>query len=189
MKLCTEGYHFGMVFCSQTWLTSPKEDCDDFEVYLRRLREHMSSVAMVDLVGRRSKTVAARFRDFAPGSDFVPLETGINPVIQESNLSAGYRVDRLYRTSNQCLIATELAFNNRESIGTNFLKLATALISRESNPSKRAGVLIAPTRELLDRGGWDRSYGDSAEYEALFRAGYGGILNVNLVILELHGID
>ena len=165
------------------------EDFENIEVYLRRLIIHMSSVAMVDLVGRRSKAVSARFRDFEPGSEFVSLQSGINPTLAGSRSSAGYRVDRLYKTADEFLIATELAFNNRESIGTNFLKLATALRTREGSESKRVGVLIAPTRELLDRGGWDKSYGDSAEYQALFQAGYGEILNINLVIIELHAID
>lgn len=86
-----------------------------------------------------------------------------------------------------------ICLNNREIIGTNFLKLEVAAIEAIRNHPKFAiydqnilGVLITLDEDLLRTGNWDRSYASSDEYKFAFKHAYKGLLKANIISLQLH---
>jgi hypothetical protein len=88
-----------------------------------------------------------------------------------------------------------VCLNNREIIGTNFLKLEVAAIEAIRNHPKFAiydenvlGVLVTLDENLLRTGNWDRSYASSDEYTFAFRHAYKGVLKANILSLQLHMI-
>jgi hypothetical protein len=80
-------------------------------------------------------------------------------------------------------VYVHLAVNNREAIGTNLLR---ANLAAESSTAPGALVLITLGRELLDLGGWDRSYGDTKEFIIQYKLGYGSALKRAPAIVELN---
>jgi metal-responsive CopG/Arc/MetJ family transcriptional regulator len=86
-----------------------------------------------------------------------------------------------------------ICLNNREIIGTNFLKLEVAAIEAIRNHPKFAiydknilGVLVTLDENLLRTGNWDRSYASSDEYKFAFKHAYKGVLKANIISMQLH---
>lgn len=76
-----------------------------------------------------------------------------------------------------------LAVNNREAIGTNLLR---ANLAAESSFAPGALVLITLGRELLNLGGWDRSYGASNEFIRQYELGYWSALKRAPALIDLN---
>jgi hypothetical protein len=109
---------------------------------------------------------------------------------------APFQIDARYVCGRKCgtvhIINLVVCLNNREAIGSNFLKLETAAI-REIRTSKEvlddanvAGFLATLSRELLDEGGWDPSYADSSEYANAIKTYYKPLLKSNILGLRIH---
>jgi hypothetical protein len=86
-----------------------------------------------------------------------------------------------------------LCLNNRESIGTNFLKLETA--AQEDIRNHKAleifdknilGILISFNEGLLREGSWDSSYGNADEYTFAYKHAYKGLIESNIIGMQLH---
>jgi hypothetical protein len=170
---------------SVTWLQGEAVEIIGAQRFLTALSIHAKKLEMVHVIGGRTRSIRRHFATFEPGLDFCKLSADLNPNFNLVKKSANFRVDGVYEEKDRkSLIALEYAFNNREAIGTNFLKLALALKSREVNYEETLAVLVAPSRALLERGGWDGAYADSSEYRNLHEAGFGKFLGTNTVLVE-----
>ena len=157
---------------------------DAFDLLILKLKEQLSSLDLATLVGNRSASVKKHFDQFAPGAEFRKLPTNVDPN-ELGKVPAGQRIDQAYSHLDGGTIGIELCLNNREAIGTNFSKLSSFLSKREAAPNFRLAVLITLSRDLLDHGGWDRSYGDSSEYDDAFDLIYGEFASGSVVSLTL----
>ena len=75
------------------------------------------------------------------------------------------------------LLSVEICFDNRQTIGTNLLKMEMA--RREflkQGKGETLGLLIVASRQTLRDGGWDNSVGSSEEYETALISGYGSLI-------------
>jgi hypothetical protein len=121
-------------------------------------------------------------------------------VFHDPNLldaAAIYRLDGKVTCDRSCKSFHKanlvLCLNNRESIGTNFLKLETA--AQEDIRNHKAleifdrnilGVLISFNEGLLREGAWDSSYGNADEYTFAYKHAYRGIIKSNIIGMQLH---
>ena len=113
------------------------------------------------------------------------------------DVPAIYRLDGKITCNGKCStfhkINLVLCLNNRESIGTNFLKLEVAAQEdiRNHKPlvifdRNLLGVLISFNEGLLRVGGWDSSYGSADEYTFAYKHAYRGVIKSNLIGMQLH---
>jgi hypothetical protein len=77
----------------------------------------------------------------------------------------------------------ELAFDNRQAIGTNLLKLEVAATAAQNSAQIGFGILVCPGDNILKVRGWDGAVGTSSEYESAIRDGYQDILSSNRALL------
>ena len=111
---------------------------------------------------------------------------------------APFQIDAKFVCNEKCgsihIINFVVCLNNREAIGSNFLKLEAAAI-RDIRLSKEeiddlnvVGFLVSLSRELLDIGGWDPSYADSSEYANAVKSYYKPILRSRILGLRIHQV-
>ena len=174
-----------MIKCSETWLVLKKDLPEGLSLLVLKLREHLSSLELNHVIGRRSSYIKTQIDAFLPGAEFSSLVTAIDPTIVE-RVPAGHKIDYAYSHVDGGTAGIELCLNNREAIGTNFSKLASYLNRREEFSSHRLSIVITLSRELLNHGGWDKSYGDSVEYNEAFDLIYGEFSSGNVVNLTLY---
>jgi hypothetical protein len=86
-----------------------------------------------------------------------------------------------------------LCLNNREILGTNFLKLEIAAQedlrnSKDVNlyDENLLGILITLSDGLLREGRWDSSYANSDEYSFAYKHAYRGFLKSQILSMQLH---
>lgn len=113
------------------------------------------------------------------------------------DVAAIYRLDGKIVCRGGCAsfhkINLVLCLNNRESIGTNFLKLETAAKEDIRNHREMEvfdknllGILISFNEGLLRVGGWDPSYASADEYSFAYKHAYRGIVKSNIIGMQLH---
>jgi hypothetical protein len=113
------------------------------------------------------------------------------------DVAAIYRLDGTISCDGKCgtfhKVNLVLCLNNRESIGTNFLKLETAAQEDIRNHKQNEifdknilGILISFNDGLLREGAWDSSYGNAVEYTFAFKHAYRGIIQSNIIGMQLH---
>ncbi len=156
--------------------------------FLTELTQHLESIRPQDVITRRSAAIM---------DHMMSLTTSEGRVSSKQNIldgavgrqSANSRLDFIFNSNSlNYQIPIEVAFNNREAIGTNFLKLEAFGRHLGLNQDCPFGILIAPTRSLLEFGGWDSAYADNLEYQSLRNSTYKPILSLPAVIVELHGV-
>lgn len=175
-----------MIRTSEVWLTQPTHNCNGIRTLIREIRLHLEGLSFEQLIGSRSRVVTKRFSSFAASESFHAEANSLSEELDTKAATANLRVDRLLRVkSDGCLLACELALNNREAIGSNFAKVNISLLHRQPSVEKRFGVLITASRDFLDKGGWDRAYADTSEYRRFFEIGMSEMLGVEIVLLEL----
>ena len=157
---------------------------DAFDLMILKLKNHLSALNLTSIVGNRSTSVKKHFNEFTPGAEFGKLPTNVDPN-EPGKVPAGQRIDQAFTHLDGGTIGIELCLNNREAIGTNFSKLSAYLNKRESIPNFRLAALVTLSRDLLDHGGWDKSYGDSSEYDVAFDLIYGEFASGSVVNLSL----
>jgi hypothetical protein len=157
----------------------------DIEVELQNLERHLQEIGKADVLKGKTRAFKSRLNDFVPRI-LTERSATINPELS-GKVPANLRLDRiLANIDGSQSMNVELCFNNRETAGTNLLKLSTASAFQTiSSAAYSLGILIVPTRELLDFGGWDPAYGDSVEYSYYFKTAFGRTLSANLLVLEL----
>jgi hypothetical protein len=113
--------------------------------------------------------------------------------------TAAFQLDAKYICAGRCNSSHQvnivICLNNREAIGTNFLKLEIAALSNlrtskidDFTDENILGILISLDSDLLSAGGWDNSYADSSEYSAAFRKYYKNLIKSNIVQLRIHKV-
>ena len=113
------------------------------------------------------------------------------------DVPAIYRLDGRGSCSGSCgsrhKMNIVLCLNNRESIGTNFLKLEIAAQEDIRNQKGTEifdrnilGVLVTFNEGLLRAGGWDSSYASSDEYTFAYKHAYRQIFKSNIIGVQLH---
>lgn len=109
--------------------------------------------------------------------------------------TAIFQLDGIYTCTKRCgnvhSADIVIGLNNREAIGTNFLKLESSrqrriYYAQKSNEKEYSvSFILTLNRKILDYGKWDNSYADTDEYIESFRKVYRGLLNSNYFILDL----
>ncbi len=151
------------------------------------IENHFSKVSKTEVLRYKSRALKDALSSYTPKAMQSPGNS-INPESQ-GKLPANLRLDSVLCSSDKrYYLNIELCFNNRESAGTNYLKLeSAAAFQKESGAVDSLGLLLVPKRELLDMGGWDSSYGDSSEYSFYFKEVFQKSLIGKFLILELSG--
>jgi len=101
----------------------------------------------------------------------------------------------IYRTSgvmscakctNPRALFVQLAFSNREAIGSNFLKSELVTKVRGHGNSQVARMaLITGSRKFLNMGGWDAAYGDTREYIEFGNGEFSEVLKSRPDVIEI----
>lgn len=86
-----------------------------------------------------------------------------------------------------------LCLNNKEILGTNFLKLEIAAQEDLRNFKNASlydenilGILVTFSEGLLKEGKWDNSYANSDEYSFAYKHAYRAFLRSNILSMQLH---
>lgn len=104
---------------------------------------------------------------------------------------ANYKVDwQMIVTVDDCpdthLISMELAFDNRQSIPANILKLEIASLEFETRPEHVAlGILITASKAGKESGGWNSAVGPSEEYDFALARAYVKSLKTNFCLISI----
>jgi hypothetical protein len=113
------------------------------------------------------------------------------------DVPAGLQIDARGVCTGNCNSFHEvnivLCLNNREIIGTNFLKLEVSAQEEIRNHSSRKiydsnilGLLITFDDSILKAGNWDPAYGDANEYTFAYQFAYRGLIKSNIISLQLN---
>jgi hypothetical protein len=114
-----------------------------------------------------------------------------------ANAPAIFRLDGTAQCDERCgsyhQINVVTCLNNREVIGTNFLKLeVSAIESIRNHPafpiydSNILGLLITLDENVLQLGGWDKAYANSSEYSFAYKHAYKSLIKSNVLSLQIH---
>jgi hypothetical protein len=169
-----------------------------FEEMLNDIEKSINRMAVVAAVESRSASFKKNLADSLPRNSNLQLgKTSVLDVIRLAGAGATLELDGRQSCSRKCgtkhVLGLVLCLNNRETIGTNFLKLE--VFSRNSRhpadkseyfDENRLGVMVTFSRELLKLGKWDPSYADSTEYSFSFKNAYSQILNSKIVLIKVN---
>lgn len=116
--------------------------------------------------------------DFA-GTDAIPSK------MHNKNYVLDYATDSdCERCQSKHRVLLEVAFDNRQAIGTNLLKLEVAQrYFNDRTGGNALGVLVCASRKALQLGGWDPGVGDENEYQLALDTAYRGIIGGSKVLL------
>lgn len=156
--------------------------------FVTELKSHLEKTRPDSILKKKSAAVMDLVKDFSPSSGLLsPRKNILSDALGKQ--SANNRVDFVFQSSDLGeFVPVEVAFNNREAVGTNFLKLEAFARHLDLRHRCPFGILVTPTRSLLEFGGWDAAYADNLEYEALRMNLYKPVLSLPVVIIELHGV-
>jgi len=166
--------------------------CEDS--IIEAISAHFSTLDARQAVLRRTAAISNHFADV---SKLEPLDSHVEYRLKEYVLGGGPRVSkRANFYSDMAAICDcvgekqsktffELCFNNREAIGTNFLKLDAARRNCDLPEKQAQCVLICPSASLLRAGNWDPAYADADEYSEFYSQIIDGQLQSRFSILEI----
>ena len=166
---------------------------DCFKTFLAHFKEEFEKMDLDEAIRGRSNS----FREALRNATYVIPELKWETKLRDG--SAPFQIDAKYNCGGKCgsqhLINLVVCLNNREAIGTNFLKLEVAALGDLRNSKienfvdeNTLGILISLDSDLLIAGNWDNSYADSSEYTSAFRKYYRQIIKANIVQLRIHKI-
>jgi hypothetical protein len=174
---------------SLTCVTSELDQC--LQNTLSKLQGTLSEIDFNSAIADRSNSMRKLIKDSTEtlkGFDWIP---------RTRDGQAPFSIDAKYVCNGECksshILNIVICLNNREAIGTNFLKLEVAALSEirrfqenEILDSNILGVLISLDRDVLTLGNWDPSYADSSEYSGGMRKFYKSLLKSNITNLRIH---
>jgi hypothetical protein len=174
---------------SLTCLTSELDNC--LQTSLAKFQDALSGIDFNLAIADRSNSMRKLIKDFTEnikGFEWIP---------RTRDGQAPFSIDGKYACNGECnsihILNVVICLNNREAIGTNFLKLEVAALSEirrfqetEVLDSNILGVLISLDRDVLTLGKWDPSYADSSEYSGGLRKFYKSLLKSNITNLRIH---
>ena len=162
------------------------------------IKEIFQSLDVRSAIRQRSESFKSAVSQGVDGKSNFAWEK--SSVFHDPNLldvAAIYRLDGTSTCKRECLslhkVNLVLCLNNRESIGTNFLKLEVAAQEDIRNNKQFElfdrnvlGVLVSFNESLLKEGTWDASYASADEYTFAFKHAYRGIVKSNIMGMQLH---
>lgn len=164
----------------------------------KEIKDIFESVNVRDALRQRSESLKNEVAAGMSGHSGLSWEK--SSIFQDPSLldvAAIYRLDGRGTCSGSCgslhKVNLVLCLNNRESIGTNFLKLEIAAQEDIRNHKGRElfdrnilGILISFNEGLLKAGGWDPSYASADEYTFAYKHAYRPIIKSNVIGMQLH---
>ena len=170
-------------------------DLSDISICFNKIwGELKDSVSVIDAnsaISQRSTTFKGQIKDRTEklkGFQWIP---------RSRDVQAQFQIDAQYHCDNKCgtehIVNFVLCLNNREAIGTNFLKLEIAALKEirlatkyELTDDNILGIIISLDRDLLDKGGWDPAYADASEYSNAGKTFYRQLLKSNVISMRIH---
>lgn len=172
---------------------SPEDLPQCFVKFWESLQGSLSNIDFDVAIKSRSTSMKAEIKKVTSGIkklSWIPRTRDGQAVFQ---LDAKYSCD--FSCGESHIVNVVICLNNREAIGTNFLKLEIASFRdlRTSNvegfsDNNVLGILITFDQELLTFGGWDQSYAFSSEYASAYKMNYRQVLKSNILMLRLHAV-
>jgi len=157
-------------------------------VEVESLADHFGNAEQSEVIRRRSRAFQDLAKSYTAPAGFELITNAPISTRTQHETSANYCLDLVIHNLNlRTSIPVEIAFNNRETIGTNFLKLESFAKDQKDGIKAPFGVLVVPAASLLNFGGWDSVYGSSQEYENLRIRMYDSCLSLPTYLIELHG--
>lgn len=165
---------------------------------VQELRNNLSTVDIQRGLRNRSRSLKEEIQQSNSSSPaFKWVKHSIFSDRSLKKASAGYLIDARAECLQNCgsfhQVNIVICLNNREAIGTNFLKLEVAAVQEIRNHQNQAltdknvlGLLITLDREMLDFGGWDSAYADSTEYVLAYNLAYNSVVKSQIIGLQLH---
>ena len=166
--------------------------------FLDELKSFLEKIDVRQAISERSKSFKAEIEKMI-GQDslIVWKKQSVFSSPEYHDVPAGLQIDGRAECNGNCnsfhQINIVLCLNNREVIGTNFLKLEVSAKEEIRNHRKNSiydtnilGVLITLDDSLLKAGNWDPAYANSNEYAFAFQYGYRGLIQSNIVAMQLH---
>ena len=164
------------------------------------IREQFQSIDSADLIRQRSESFKKVLADSLKSVGEITWSKGSvfqNPAL--SDVPAIFKLDGHAECDRTCQsnhrINFVLCLNNRESIGTNFLKLEIAALDSIRNSRDNSlydenilGILLTLDSSVLETGNWDSSYAAASEYTFAFKHAYKNLLKSNILALQFHYI-
>lgn len=174
---------------SLTCFTSELEAC--LQNSLAKFQDALSEIDFNLAISDRSNSMRKLIKDSTrniQGFEWIP---------RTRDGQAPFSIDGKYVCTGECnsihILNVVICLNNREAIGTNFLKLEVAALSEirrfqvsEVLDSNILGLLISLDRDVLTLGKWDASYADSSEYSGGLRKFYKSLFKSNITNLRIH---
>ena len=162
-----------------------RECMDQVLTTIRRGFEGFEFPSLPD--GAPSLGIRRQFENSAEGASWLRKQS-VRHEVPRSLGRTGFEVDflKIFRETpcGQAHPAVmELAFDNRQAIGTNLLKLEVAAAGAQNTSQIGFGILVCPGDNILKVRGWDGAVGASSEYESAIRDGYSGILKSSKALL------
>ena len=159
--------------------------------FLEQIRNFFEGLDSYSLVSDRSEGIKKRLNEFgASGADAQHPFTWRTRVRLADTSSLSHDPNFVTTAQMKCglcslqsVLYIHLAVSNREGIGTHLLRSNLAW-----NCEYGSGPLLLITlgRDLLNLGGWDRSYGDSSEFVAQYELGYKEAISPPPLMLEIN---
>lgn len=172
---------------------TPEDLSKCFIEFWESLQDSLSHVDLDSAIKSRSTSMKTEIRKATSGIE------RLNWIPRTRDGQAVFQLDAKYICDFSCgeshIANIVICLNNREAIGTNFLKLEIAS-TREIRTSSVEGfsdnnvlgVLITFDQELLSLGGWDQSYAFSSEYASAYKMNYRQVLKSNIMMMRLHAV-
>jgi hypothetical protein len=157
----------------------------EIETEVESLCRHLGRISRKEVLTHKSRSLKRSLADYSP-KVLQEISGSIKPET-EGRPPANLRLDKVLSTKDGTqFLNIELCLNNKEAAGTNYLKMSSAAkFQLKKGAEFSLGLLLVPTRELLELGGWDSVYGDSSEYSHYFKEGYQESLFGRFLIIEL----
>ena len=155
------------------------------------IKNALSEIDFNEAIADRSNTMRKLLKEFSEGLK------GFEWIPRTRDGQAPFSIDARFTCDKKCgsihILNLVICLNNREAIGTNFLKLEVAALAEirkfqeeEVLDSNLLGILITLDRDVLTLGKWDPSYADSSEYSAGMRRFYKALFKSNIINLRIH---
>jgi hypothetical protein len=143
---------------------------------------------IADAISAEGRPASARIRKLQKTSAFHENRLG--------NAGALFELDLQSECDKSCgqvhRINAVLCLNNRETVGSNFLKLELAAqeLIRHNNGQALSdenvlGILVTLNKKVLTLGGWDPAYANSTDYTFAYSFAYSSMLRSRVLAIKL----
>jgi len=165
---------------------------------LNSLKSRLEAIDVKIALSERSKSLKSEIeKNHEESHNIHWKKTSVLASNQILDVPATLQLDGIGECVGKCesthLLNIVLCLNNREGIGTNFLKLEVAAQSQIRNTRDKfiydeniLGVVITIDDSILKAGSWDSAYADANEYTFSYQKAYKGLLKSNIIGLQLN---